>query len=68
MARMPRVKAQRLVWLANYGYVAKTLLNWTKERCRDRVKAGPSLIMEPIANSLTQPQIGALAAYLNHLE
>jgi hypothetical protein len=32
------------------------------------VEAGSSLIMEPIANSLTQPQIGALAAYLNHLE
>jgi hypothetical protein len=32
------------------------------------VKAGSSLIMEPIANSLTQPQIGTLAAYLNHLE
>jgi hypothetical protein len=28
------------------------------------VEAGSSLIMEPIV----QPQIGALAAYLNHLE
>ena len=51
-----------------HDYVAKTLLNWSKERCQDRAKAGPSLIMEPIANSLTQPQIAALAAYLNHLE
>ena len=51
-----------------HDYVAKTLLNWSKERCQDRAKAGPSLIMEPIANSLTQPQITALAAYLNHLE
>jgi cytochrome c553 len=49
-------------------YVAKTLLNWSKERCRDQTKPGPSLIMEPIANSLKQPQITALAAYLNHLE
>jgi cytochrome c553 len=51
-----------------HDYIAKTLLNWTKERCRDRVKASSSLIMEPIANSLTQSQIAALAAYLNHLE
>ena len=51
-----------------HDYVAKTLLNWSKERCQDRAKAGLSLIMEPIANSLTQPQIAALAAYLNHLE
>jgi hypothetical protein len=41
----------------------KHLLNWSKERCQDRAKAGPALIMEPIANSLTQPQIAALAAY-----
>jgi cytochrome c553 len=51
-----------------HDYVAETLLNWSKERRHDRVKAGASLIMEPIANSLTQPQIAALAAYLNHLE
>ena len=51
-----------------HDYVAKTLLNWSKERCQDRAKAGPSLIMEPIANSLTPPQIAALADYLNHLE
>ena len=51
-----------------HDYVAKTLLNWSKERCQDRAKAGLSLIMEPIANSLTQPQIAALAAYLTHLE
>jgi cytochrome c553 len=51
-----------------HDYVAKTLLNWSKERCQDRAKAGLALIMEPIANSLAQLQIAALAAYLNHLE
>ena len=51
-----------------HDYVAKTLLNWSRERCRDRAHAGPSLIMEPIATSLTEPQVAALAAYLNHLE
>jgi hypothetical protein len=51
-----------------HDYVAKTLLNWGKERCQDRPKAGPSLIMEPIANRLTQPQIAAFAGYVNDLE
>jgi cytochrome c553 len=51
-----------------HDYVAKTLFNWSTERCRDRANAGPSLIMEPIATSLTEPQVAALAAYLNHLE
>jgi cytochrome c553 len=51
-----------------HDYVSKTLLNWSRERSRDRAHAGPSLVMEPIAASLTEPQVAALAAYLNHLE
>ena len=51
-----------------HDYVARTLLNWTKERCRDRANAGLSVVMEPIANSLTEAQIAAIAAYLDHLE
>jgi cytochrome c553 len=51
-----------------HDYVAKTLLNWTKERCRDRANAGLPVIMEPIANSLSEAQIAAIAAYLDHLE
>jgi len=51
-----------------HDYVAKTLLNWTKERCRDRANAGLSVVMEPIANSLNEAQIAAIAAYLDHLE
>jgi cytochrome c553 len=51
-----------------HDYIAKTLQNWSNERCRDRARAGPSLIMEPIANSLTEMQAAALSAYLNHLE
>jgi cytochrome c553 len=31
-------------------------------------KPDPSAIMEPIAHSLTQQQIKAVAVYLNHLE
>src|SRR5215467_15651739 len=51
-----------------HDYVAKTLLNWTKERCRDRANAGLSVVMEPIVNSLNEAQIAAIAAYLDHLE
>jgi cytochrome c553 len=51
-----------------HDYVAKTLLNWTRERCRDRANAGLSVVMEPIANSLNEAQIAAVAAYLDHLE
>ena len=51
-----------------HDYIAKTLLNWTKERCRDRANAGLSAVMEPIANSLNEAQIAAIAAYLDHLE
>src|SRR5262252_6137715 len=34
-----------------HDYVARTLRNWTKERCRDRENAALSVVMEPIANS-----------------
>jgi cytochrome c553 len=51
-----------------HDYLAKTLQNWSKERCRDRARAGPALVMEPIAKSLTELQVTALAAYINQLE
>ena len=51
-----------------HDYVAKTLLNWTKERCRDRANAGLSVVLESVANSLNEAQIAAIAAYLDHLE
>jgi cytochrome c553 len=51
-----------------HDYISKTLLNWSKERCQNRANAGPSLIMEPIAKTLTDPQAAAIAAYLNQLE
>jgi len=49
-------------------YTAKTLMHWTRERCRDRANAGLSMIMEPIASGLTEPQVDAIAAYLNQLD
>jgi cytochrome c553 len=49
-------------------YVANKLINWTKERGQNPEKPDASAIMQPIAHSLTEPQIKAVAAYLNQLE
>jgi cytochrome c553 len=51
-----------------HDYIFATLVNWKKEHrnlpeARDR-----STIMEPIAQSLTESQISAVAAYLSYLE
>jgi hypothetical protein len=43
-------------------------MNWGKERGRDPTKPDMSIVMEPIARSLTEAQIGAVAAYLDYLE
>jgi cytochrome c553 len=49
-------------------YVAKKLLNWSKERGQDPAKPDNSAIMQPIAHSLTEAQVQAVAAYLSYLE
>jgi cytochrome c553 len=50
-------------------YVAKKLFNWSKERGQDRSgKADNSAIMQPIAHSLTEAQVRAVATYLSYLE
>jgi cytochrome c553 len=49
-------------------YIVRKLTNWSKERGQDPAKPDTSAIMEPIAHSLTQPQIAAVAAYLSYLE
>ena len=46
-----------------YPYVVSQLTNWSKERAEEL-----SNIMEPIAHTLTKPQIDAVAAYVNYLE
>jgi cytochrome c553 len=48
-----------------HDYIFATLVNWRKERPSVRDK---STIMEPIARSLTESQISAVAAYLSYLE
>ena len=49
-------------------YVAKKLLNWSKERGQDPAKPDNSAIMQPIAHNLTEAQVQAVAAYLSYLE
>ena len=46
-----------------YPYLVSQLTNWTNERGENN-----SNVMAPIAHNLTQPQIKAVAAYLNYLE
>jgi hypothetical protein len=42
--------------------------NWDKERGQDKAKPDTSAIMQPIAHSLNDAQIRAVAAYLSYLE
>jgi len=49
-------------------YVFNKLTNWTKERGQNPTNPDASAIMAPIAHSLNQQQIKAVAAYLNHVE
>ena len=49
-------------------YVFTKLANWATERGQNPANPDTSAIMAPIAHSLDQQQIKAVAAYLNHLE
>jgi cytochrome c553 len=49
-------------------YVFNELTNWSKERGQNPANPDTSTIMGPIAHSLTEQQIKAVAAYLNQLE
>jgi cytochrome c553 len=49
-------------------YVAKKLMNWSKERGQDPAKPDNSAIMGPIAHNLTEAQVKAVAAYLSYVE
>jgi cytochrome c553 len=51
-----------------HDYVFRKLVNWSKERGQDPANPDTSAIMEPIAHSLNESQIAAVAAYLNYLE
>jgi len=49
-------------------YIVNKLTNWTKERGQNPAKPDPSAIMQPIAHSLNEQQIKAVAAYLSYQE
>ena len=51
-----------------YPYIIKVLGNFDKERGQDPANPDISAIMKPIAHSLTESQIAAVAAYLSNLE
>jgi len=50
-----------------YEYVVAKLVNWSKERGQIASQPDTSLIMEPIAHSLTRPEAQAVAAYVSTL-
>jgi cytochrome c553 len=50
-----------------HDYVAKKLLNWSKERGQDPARPDNSAIMQPIAHNLTEAQVKAVAAYVSSL-
>ncbi len=51
-----------------YPYLVKELTNWSRERGQNPSKPDTSLIMEPVAHSLTRSQVEAVAAYLSSLD
>jgi cytochrome c553 len=51
-----------------HDYIYRKLTNWDKERGQDKAKPDTSAIMQPIAHSLNDAQIRAVAAYLSYLE
>jgi cytochrome c553 len=59
---MPRLAGQL------FEYISNKLTDWDKERGQDPGDPDSSAIMQPIARSLTDAQIKAIAAYLSELE
>jgi cytochrome c553 len=49
-------------------YIFEKLKNWSKERGQIKANPDTSAMMEPIAHSLTDPQIRAVAAYVSNLK
>jgi cytochrome c553 len=50
-----------------YDYVVNELIDWSKERGQNPVRADTSATMSPVAHSLTRSQVEAVAAYVNYL-
>jgi len=51
-----------------YPYTEKELTDWSKERGQNPSNESVAAVMTPVAHSLSQPQIAAVAAYLSYLK
>ena len=51
-----------------HDYIFNKLVNWNRERGQDPANPDTSAIMQPIAHSLSESQIKAVAAYVSNLE
>ncbi len=49
-------------------YIFNKLTNWSKERGQNPARPDISAVMSPVAHSLTQQQVEAVAAYLSYLK
>ena len=49
-------------------YLFNKLINWSKERGQNPTEPDISAVMNPVAHSLTRPQVEAVAAYLSYLK
>jgi cytochrome c553 len=50
------------------SYTEKELTDWSKERGQNPSNESVAAVMTPVAHSLSQPQIAAVAAYLSYLK
>jgi len=60
--KIPRLAGQL------YPYTVKELGNWIKERRQHSTNEDTSAVMTPVAHSLNQTKIAAVAAYLSYLK
>lgn len=60
--KIPRLAGQL------YPYTIKELGQWTKDRRQHSQNEHTSAVMVPVARSLNQEQISAIAAYLSYLK
>jgi len=50
-----------------YPYLIKELTNWGKERGQNIAKPDASMVMSPVAHSLSKSQVEAVAAYVSQI-
>ena len=68
MAPMLRGATNFLAWPVNFTPTIKALTNWSSERGQVPGKPDMSVVMAPVAHSLTKSEIEAVAAYVSYLK